>query len=204
MLLAVRMDFREGTGPMNYATGTGLIVEKCVHWKNVPPALKECRRQVLEQILRSRATSTTKRYLAEIKKFFEWCRTNRIQTRLPYESSITAIYIGHVAKRVKCSQSVVLTFSALKWLHSFIPSTNPLDSELCRNIVEAAKRDKGKPIPKKNPVTNDMIKKIIDKHANENCSLKDLRIATMCTLAFAGFLRYDEFSNVLGKRLKIL
>ena len=47
-----------------------------------------------------------------------------------------------MAKRVKCSHSVVLAFSALKWLHSFIPVTNPLDNDLCRNIVEAAKRDK--------------------------------------------------------------
>lgn len=177
------------------------IVEKCVYWKNVPPALKESRRQVMDQMLRSRATSTTKRYLVEIKKFFKWSRANGIEIDLPYESSIAAIYIGDVAKRVKCSHSVVLAFSALKWLHSFIPVANPLDIDLCRNIVEAAKRDKGKPITKKTPVTNVMIKEIIDKYGKPGCSLKDIRIATMCTLAFAGFLRYDEFSNVLVKHL---
>jgi len=124
------------------------IIEKCVYWKNVPPALMESRRQVMDQMLRSRATSTTKRHLVEIKKFFKWCRANGIEIDLPYESSITAIYIGDVAKIVKCSHSVVLAFSALKWLHSFIPVTNPQDYDLCRNIVEAAKRDKGKPITK--------------------------------------------------------
>ena len=111
------------------------IVEKCVYWKNVPPALKESRRQVMDQMLRSRRTSTTKRYLVEIKKFFKLSRANGIEIDLPYESSITAIYIVDVEKSVKCSHSVVLAFSALKWLHSFIPVTNPLDNNLCRNIA---------------------------------------------------------------------
>ena len=95
----------------------------------------------------------------------------------------------------------MLAFSALRWLHTFIPASNPLDNEMCRNIMEYAKRSKSKPVTKKRPVSEDIIKQISDKYAGKNCSLKDLRTAAMCSIGFAGFLRFDEFSSILAKHL---
>ena len=37
----------------------------------------------------------------------------------------------------------------------------------------------------------------IDKFASEGASLKDLRIAALCTLGFAGFFRFSELNNIL-------
>ena len=50
----------------------------------------------------------------------------------------------------------------------------------------------------------EIIKKIMDKFAAEGASLKDLRIAALCTLGFAGFFRFSELSNMLSKHIVVL
>ena len=65
-----------------------------------------------------------------------------------------------------------------------------MDAAICRNLLEAAKRSKPV-VSKKEPISADIIKKIIDKYAAPSASLKDLRLACMCSLRFAGFLHYD-------------
>ena len=56
--------------------------------------------------------------------------------------------------------------NVLKWFHSFIPGiiNNPLDAEICHNLLEAAKRS-NPAVAKKEPISADIIKKIIDKYA---------------------------------------
>ena len=84
---------------------------------------------------------------------------------------------------------MIQAHAALKWFHSFVPSLdgNPLDSEFCKNIIESAKRTKSKPVTKKKPFSSQIIKAILDSHNKEDASLKDLRVAALCSLAFAGF-----------------
>ena len=69
---------------------------------------------------------------------------------------------------------------------------NPLDSDFCRNIVESAKRHKSQPIMKKKPITTEIM----------DVNLKDLRIAALCSLAFAGFFRYDKLCNIVPKHIE--
>ena len=94
--------------------------------------------------------------------------------------------------------------SQLKWLHSFVPSLdrNPLDSEFCRNIIESVKGQKSQLVMKKKPVTTDIIRSILDIHNKENSNLKNLRIAALCSLAFAGFFRYDVLFNIVPKHIE--
>ena len=91
--------------------------------------------------------------------------------------------------------------SAVKCLHTFVPVSNPLDNDFCRNILESAKRISGKPVSKETPISADIIKLIIDSFAGPQCSLKHLRIATIYTLGLAGFLRYNELCNILPSHL---
>ena len=76
-----------------------------------------------------------------------------------------------------------------------------MDSAPCQQLLEAAKRPKP-PIHKKEPVTPDMIKEIIEKHGSSSASLKDLRLAAICCIGFAGFFRYDELSRMSPTHLE--
>ena len=65
-----------------------------------------------------------------------------------------------------------------------------------RNILETAKRIKLQPLNKKAPVTAEIILNIIAKHAHPHTNLKNLRIACICSIGFAGFFRYSELANI--------
>ena len=97
----------------------------------------------------------------------------------------------------------MLTHAALKWLHSLVPedSPNPLDNACCKTIIECAKRTRSRPVNKKKPVDSDVIKSIIDRFGREEASLKDLRIAAIRTLGFAGFFHFNELANIQPNHL---
>ncbi|CAB4018442.1 integrase recombinase xerD homolog [Paramuricea clavata] len=48
-----------------------------------------------------------------------------------------------------------------------------------------------------------MIKAIVDKYATSTASLQDLRLAYLCTLGFAAFLRFDGLNNIVPLHLTI-
>ena len=110
------------------------------------------------------------------------------------------------ANQHKSYSVLVMMHAALKWFHSFVPinGPNPLNDACAKNVIESAKRAKGNPIVKKEPISTDLIKKIIDKFAAKGASLKNMRIDALCTLGFAGFFRFSELSNILCKHIVFL
>ncbi|CAB4022098.1 Integrase recombinase xerD-like [Paramuricea clavata] len=60
-------------------------------------------------------------------------------------------------------------------------------------MVEAEKRSRTSPVMKKEPVSVELMKDIVRKYGHEDATLKDLRLATMCVLLFAGLIRAKEF-----------
>ena len=150
--------------------------------------------------MKSRADSAVRRYLKEIQKFMTWCKSHNISVKLPFSVSVVSVYMARVYKVSKSYASLVLVHAALKWSHSFIPDDvqNPLESSNCHNFLEATKRSKSSPIVKKLPISPEIITKIVSKFAH----LRDLRLACLCALGFAGFFRYSELSSILPLHLQ--
>lgn len=74
----------------------------------------------------------------------------------------------------------------------------------CRNIIESAKRQRSQPIMKKKPIATEIIRNVLDVHYKEYSNLRDnLRIASLCSSAFIGFLRYNDLSNIVPKHIKV-
>lgn len=157
---------------------------------------------LISQLSKSRASSTTARYRVEIRKFCAWCETFGVSSSPPLNVPVVLAYLSKVYRETNSYSMLVLSHAALKWFHSFVPDfcNNPLESPVCRNLIESAKRSKP-PIQKKHPLTVGMIRQIIDKCAGPLANLKDLRLASICALGFAGFLRYDELSNICPAHL---
>ena len=61
--------------------------------------------------------------------------------------------------------------------------------------------DKEQSSSQKNPVDPAVFRSIIDRHGAEEASLKDLRIAAISSLGFAGFFRFNELANIQPKHL---
>ena len=145
-----------------------------------------------------RADSTGIKYVREIKKFFAWCRTKCIPLMIPFSTPLVALYLFHLDQHFRSSASVVVVHAALKWFHSFAPEDVPnhLDNAFCKNIIESTKRTRSQPINKKKPANSEVIKNIIDKYGTDGASLKDLRIAVISALGFAGFVRFNELAII--------
>ena len=143
--------------------------------------------------------STAKAYLRVMKKFFEWCRTRKLSVQLSFSVCTVSLYLFDIHQSSASSATMIQTHAALKWFHSFVPSLdrNPLDSDFYKTIIESAKRTKSKAVVEKKPFSPQIIKAIFDLYSKENANLKDLRVAALCSLAFAGFLRYNELCNIV-------
>ena len=75
-----------------------------------------------------------------------------------------------------------------------------MDSDFCRNIIESANGQKSQPVLKKKPITTDIVRSILDIRNKKDANLKNLRITALCSLAFAGFFRYDgKLCNIVPK-----
>ena len=172
-------------------------------WKNVSETLKPDFHRVLETMLKSRADSTAKKYIRAIKHFFVWCKQKGVNLQFPFSSTTVALYLFEL-QNSKSSSTLVLNYYALRWFHNFSPNTNcnPLDNGFCKNLIESTKRSKGKPIQKKSPFCPAIIRDIARKLGYEGANLKDLRTAAMCTLAFAGFFRHKELSDIEPKNIE--
>ena len=156
-------------------------------------------------MLKSRTDSTTKAYVRVIRKFLDWSKSRQFNMQLPFSLSVVSLYLFEVQQSSASSSSVILAHEAFKWLHSFVPSVerNPLDSEFCRNVIESAKRQKSaQPVMKKKPISTKIIRRILDIHNKKDANLKNLRIATLCSLALAGFFRYDELCNIVLEHIE--
>ena len=162
----------------------------------LPPAIRLDFNSLFKCLLSSRADSTVKKYLKEINKFLLWCRTRKIALQLPFSSSVVALYLFGLDQQLRFPAAMGIVHAALKWFHSFVPDDgpNPLDNAYCKNLIECAKRTRGNPVNKKKPVDAAIIRSIIDRHGAEEAFLKDLRIAAISSLGFAGFFRFNELN----------
>ena len=173
-------------------------------WTILPSALRPDRNSLFDVLFNSRANSTAKKYINEIKKFFVWCKSRQISIQLPFPCPVVALYLFNSDQQLRCLNSVVLVHAALKWLHSFAPDDNPnrgnhpnpLDNACCRSMIECAKRTRSLPISKKKPVDADVVKSIVDRFGAEGESLKDFCIVAVTSLVFAGFFRFNELANI--------
>ena len=55
---------------------------------------------------------------------------------------------------------------------------------------------------KKKPFSLQIIRAILDSYNKEDANLKDLRVAALCSLAFAAFFRYNELCNIVPNHIE--
>lgn len=128
--------------------------------------------------------------------FLQFLKENQFPEALPSTVEHVSLYLCFLLDKSQAS-AASMAYSALKWIHSLLPvSFNPLDAELCKKFVEAEKRQRTAPIAKKKPASLELIQQIVETFAAEGATLKDLRIATMSVMSFAGLFRSKELLNM--------
>ena len=81
---------------------------------------------------------------------------------------------------------------ALWSFHDLAGQPDPCNSPVAIQLLESAKRILSVPVKKKEPVTPEVIQRVVAYYGSASASLADLRLLTLCVLGYAGFFRFNE------------
>ena len=101
------------------------------------------------------------------------------------------LYMQHLSESTESKAAVEEAVHALSWLHG-LAGLQPLGgSTLVKSTLEGLRRMLAKPKVRKEPVTADMLKAMVEA-AGSAPSLTEFRLLAVCLVAFAGFMQCDE------------
>ena len=80
----------------------------------------------------------------------------------------------------------------LKSFHDLAGQPDPCNSPVAIQLLESAKRILSVPVKKKEPVTPEVIQRLVAYYGSASASLADLRLLALCVLGYAGFFRFNE------------
>ena len=143
-----------------------------------------------------RSKGTVKNYVTAFNRFKNWAKDYNEINILPAKPTYVALYLSHLSRISVTHSPVSLGFYAISWAHKTAGFEVPTSHQLVRMVRESAIRNLGHGQNKKQPIEAKDIRAIVDKFGKEDCNLMELRTVTICMLCFAGFLRFDEVSNL--------
>ena len=162
----------------------------------IDPKLKSLASELPSLTLQSRQEGTVRNYNYGWERWKLWASDYPEIVILPAESRYVALYLLDLYKTSRTSAPVTMAFYSIAWAHKLAGLPDPTLGVLPRMVKDAAPRTLTGYSNKKEPVTVDMLKKLALKYGALDANLMDLRIASMCLLAFAGFLRFKELVNL--------
>lgn len=150
--------------------------------------------RISEYMLHSKSDNTVKKYFSAFQKWNLFCVQNKYSA-VPAEPIHIVLYMTKLMDS-GCSANVISTvIFALKWAHSMNGLTDPTDNGFVKNMHESAKRLRSNRIVKKDVVSSEMLIDLCNMFAG-NTDLLILRDLAMILIAYAGFLRFDELTEL--------
>ena len=147
-------------------------------------------------LLQSRADNTVKKYKCAFDQFVKFCDSNEL-TAKPAIPIAVAMYITNLLDQGKSDNVVSTAVYGIKWAHNINGFKDPTENFIVKNLMETAKRIASKPVQKKDVVSTEMLQTLCSSYSNCDDVIQ-LRDLCMITLAYAGFLRFNELSNLRG------
>ena len=145
------------------------------------PALNRLAVVVPGYIFKSRSGSTVRKYLNGFYFWSSWAKEFKEISILPVKDIYVALFFG------------------INWVHLSLGMVSPYSSNIVKSLLGASKRLLGKAKKKKEPITPDHLAALVNKFGNAKASLKDLRLLALRLTRYAGFLRFNELSNIKRK-----
>lgn len=152
-------------------------------------------------LLQSKADSTVRKYSLTFAQFEKYCDLNSLVSK-PASPVVVAMYITHLLDQGKTESVISSAVYGIKWAHNVNDLADPTDSNIVNLLMETSKRIASKPVKKKDVVTTEMLQELCSLY--QDCDdIVDLRDLCMITLAYAGFLRFNELSNLHCNDVKL-
>jgi integrase len=156
------------------------------------PELKLLSESLPEFIQHSKAKNTQTKYTRGFERWRSWAfKFNEVNV-LPASSIYITLFFLHLIQDSVSTSVIDEAHYGIKWVHEISGFKDPCDSAIVRAIVAAAKRLLSVPVKKKEPVTPEIMLSLFGQFGGTNATLSDLRLLMLCTLGYAGFLRFSE------------
>ena len=148
--------------------------------------------RMADYLVTSRSDNT--KYFSYFKK---WENFIKIQggCAIPASQIHLALYLTDLMDKHYSYSVISASLYSIKWAHSMENLQDPTNNAFVTTLLELAKRNRSKPIVKKQPVTPELLVCLCEKYS-ESTDVLVVRDLCMIVLGFSAFLRYDEISNV--------
>ena len=105
--------------------------------------------------------------------------------------ALFALYLQHVGEGSKSHFAVSEAVNAISWVQRLAGVDPVSQNQLIRSINEGFQRALARPKVRKEPVTPEILQTIVAAMSSPP-SLSDVRLGSICLLAYAAFLWIDE------------
>ena len=157
------------------------------------PSLRLLANKLPEMVLSARADSTTATYLNGFRRWRSWASKFPEISFLPATPAYVSLYLLSVLQASTSPAPVQTALYSIRWAHDLAGFQSTTSHTLPQKVFESARRRLEHKKSKKSPMTSVILLKVFQ---SLDGSLVDTRFMAMALLAYAGFLRFDELSDL--------
>ena len=168
------------------------------------PEIKVLAQSLPHVITSALAKSTVKKYEVGWSQWQKWAQSKPNVEEMPADPWYIAIFLNHILRTNGTKGALNTVVYGIRWAHHTAGYDSPLEHPFVAMALKGCQRLCAKPIKKKDPLTVDFVKELIDHYGPAKGN--DLRIArflVLTTIGFAGFFRIEEMLNTQLKNVEV-
>lgn len=145
------------------------------------------------------ALSTSKLYVSHFRKWKLWCTQFTEVIDFPAEDTYIALYLVNLLQSGYTFSTINSVYYGISFFHNSCGLVNPCHSNFLKAVLRGCKRlDARNPrlSRQKSPILPENLSSLVLRFAGPSAPLSDIRDVTLCLTGYAGFLRYNEISNI--------
>ena len=159
------------------------------------PELLRLANALPDTVFKARADSTTRKYIGAFRRWSAWVSTKEEVVVFPINTAHFALYLQHVGESSKSRSAVEDAVNAISWVQRLSGMAPVSSNPLIKSVMEGLQRVLAKPKVKKEPVTPQMLQKMV-MSLSATPTLTEVRLCAICLLAFSAFLRHEEITKI--------
>ena len=150
---------------------------------------------ISELATKAMAVNTMKMYNQGLRAWKQWAGRFPEANTIPIKPLHLAAFFASVVQQHGKFGKIEQAFYGLNWLHKVLNVPNPCESTLVRHVKDASKRILKNRVVKKCPIRPHHLRRLVSKFGRSR-NLLHLRVVAIALVSYAGFLRYDEVSQI--------
>ena len=166
---------------------------------STPEHLQPTASLVKSTVLESKADSTVRTvrtYLGGFRRWKCWTSSNHV-CAFPANPFQVAIYLQCLLQDANSPSPVLNAVYSIDWTQQMAGLSKISYHPLVSLMVRASQRLLGRPKVKKDPVTPEMLKALVESTITDKSpSISDRRSVALCLIGYAGFFRFSELSQI--------